>query len=380
MKGIAAIKSNQGLSLIELLIAMVLGLTLTAGIIQIYVGTSTTERDQEARLRIQENGRFAMNYLGQEVRMAGYLGCLGAIGGATVNSTLDSPPVSFQPGVGVQGWEADGTDPGTINNSAANVAVVETDSNEWDTSGGNNMPDGVNGVPNSDILRVWVADGNAGVVSTITQGVTPSFVAENDVGIAANDFLILSDCEQADFVQACVVTPIGGTTTSTISLSTACNPGNEASAPITSIAPAEVVRLQGTLFYVGKRDDDATNTSALFRRRLSATGAVDAAEELIEGVESMQILYGINLDQDIRSTADTYLPADQVTDWADVISVRISLLLQSVDDGTVPFPQPYTFDGVIYDGDDDNGELPQDTRVRRTFTNTISLRNRALGF
>ena len=72
-----AAKSMQGLSLIELLIAMVLGLTLAAGVMQIYVGSSATERDQDARLRMQENGRFALNFLANELRMAGYLGCLG---------------------------------------------------------------------------------------------------------------------------------------------------------------------------------------------------------------------------------------------------------------------------------------------------------------
>ncbi|CAN0381736.1 unnamed protein product, partial [Discosporangium mesarthrocarpum] len=47
----ASHKTQTGLSLIELLIAMVLGLSLATGVVQIYVGTSTTERDQDARLR-----------------------------------------------------------------------------------------------------------------------------------------------------------------------------------------------------------------------------------------------------------------------------------------------------------------------------------------
>lgn len=378
------ISRQDGLSLIELLISMVLGLTLATGVVQIYAGSNTTERDREARQRIQENGRFASNFLSQEIRMGGYLGCLGALEGATVNSTLDGPPASFQPQFGIQGWEATGTNPGVINNSASDVATVSSTTAEW-TNGavGHVIPD-VQAVPNSDILRIWGAAGSSGIVTSITQGVTPSIQAESDVGIAVDDFLIISDCEQADFVQACAVAPDAGpATTSTITLSTACNPGNVASSPISSQTdaadPAEVVRLEGTLFYVGKRGDVATNPPALFRRQLSATGTVDVAEELIEGVESMQILYGINLDQDVRSTVDTYVPANLVTDFADVISVRISLLMQSVEDGTVPSPQAYTFDGVTYDGADGNGDLPPDTRVRRVFVNTISLRNRALG-
>ena len=90
------------------------------------------------------------------------------------------------------------------------------------------------------------------------------------------------------------------------------------------------------MFYVGKRGDTATNPPALFRRQLSATGTAGVAEELIEGVESMQILYGENIDQDPRATVDTYVPADLVANWNDVISIRISLLMQSIEDGIVP--------------------------------------------
>jgi prepilin-type N-terminal cleavage/methylation domain-containing protein len=62
----------QGFSMSELLIAMVIGLSLAVGVIQVYVGTSQTERDQEARARMQENGRYAVNLLASELRMAGY--------------------------------------------------------------------------------------------------------------------------------------------------------------------------------------------------------------------------------------------------------------------------------------------------------------------
>lgn len=378
------ISKSNGLSLIELLVSMVLGLTLATGVVQIYAGSNTTERDREARQRIQENGRFATNFLSQEVRMAGYLGCLSSIEGVTVNNILDGPPATFQPQFGVQGWEATGTNPGVINNGASDVAVAATNTAEWTNGEAGHVIPTFNAVPNSDIIRIWNAAGTPGLVTSITEGIAPSIQAESDAGIAADDFLILSDCEQADFVQACVVTPDAGpATTSTISLSNACNPGNDSPAIISSVTsvadPAEVVRLEGTIFYVGKRGDIATNPSSLFRRQLSATGTAGTAEELIEGVESMQILYGINIDLDVRNTVDAYVPANLVTEFSKVISVRISLLMQSIEDGSVPAPQAYTFDGVVYDGQSGNGDLPADTRVRRVFTNTISLRNRALG-
>lgn len=371
----------SGLSIIELMIAMVLGLTLAAGVVQIYVGSTATERDQDARLRMQENGRFALNFLGNEIRMAGYLGCQGSITGSSVNNTLDSPPATLQPETGIQGWEAAGTAPGEINNSANNVATVSSTTAEWSTGGaGFNIPD-VQAVPNSDIVHLWGGWGNSGPVTNIdNSGADPVVEAESSVGISANDFLIISDCEQADFVQACVVTPDAApATTVDITLDNSCNPGNIGTAVVTSANPAEVIRLEGSLYYVGKRDNNANNPPSLFRSTLTATGTAGPGEELIEGVESMQLLYGVNLDQDVRATVDAYLTADQVTNWDEVIAVQVSLLMQSVNNGTVPAPQSYTFDGVTYDGAGGNGDLPDDERVRRVFTATISLRNRALG-
>lgn len=372
--------SMAGLSLIELLIAMVLGLTLATGVVQIYVGTSTTERSQMARLHIQENGRFALNFLANEIRMAGYLGCLGSMEGNAANDTLDHPVNStMQPGFGVQGWEADGTAPGEIANSVNNVATIASTNAEWtgNAFAGFNIPT-VQAVPNSDILRLWGGVGNASVVSNIdNSGADPVITTTTDAGVAVNDFLIISDCEQVDFVQACDVVNAGVVTT--ITLTTGCPMGNVASAFVTSTAPAELIRLQGSLFYVGKRDNDASNPPSLFRATLDTDGTIAAPQEMVEGVESMQLLYGVNVDQDVRATVDAWVTAEDVFDWDEVIAIRINLLMQSVEGGTVPEPQAYTFNGVDYDGNVGNGSLPQDERVRRIFQTTLTLRNRSLG-
>jgi type IV pilus assembly protein PilW len=45
----------------------------------------------------------------------------------------------------------------------------------------------------------------------------------------------------------------------------------------------------------------------------------------------------------------------------------------------MPAPQTYVFNGVTYNGGAGNGALPEDNRLRRVFTSTITLRNRAVG-
>ena len=377
------LRRADGFSLIELLIAMALGLTLAAGVMQIYAGISTAGWDQNARLRIQENGRFALNVISSEIRMAGYLGCLGSMEGSAANNTLDGPPATLQPGTGIQGWEAAGTAPGEINNSIDNVETVASTSGEWATSpagAGFRIPN-VQAVPNSDLIRLWSGAGAAGAVSAVdNSGADPVIQAEAASGIRTGDFLIISDCEQVDFVQACTVTPTGGgATTVDVIIGSTCSPGNTATATVTSAAPAEVIRLQGSFYYAGKRNNAAGNTPSLFRAVLDTDGTAAAGEEIIEGVESMQLLYGVNTDRDVRATVDAYLTADNVTDWDQVVSVQVSLLMLSVEEGMVPSPRQYTFGGVVYDGAGGNGDLPGDHRLRRVFTSTVSIRNRALG-
>jgi type IV pilus assembly protein PilW len=101
----------------------------------------------------------------------------------------------------------------------------------------------------------------------------------------------------------------------------------------------------------------------------------DQAEEIVEGVENMQITYGVDTDAIMDGTANRYLPAASfaptgASDWARVVSVRISLLLASAEDGMTDSPQSYNFNGGIV--------TSADRRLYQVMTTTLTLRNRAL--
>ncbi len=89
--------------------------------------------------------------------------------------------------------------------------------------------------------------------------------------------------------------------------------------------------------------------------------------ELVNNVQSMIILYGIDTDAD--GSANRYVRANNVTNMATVVSVRVSLLMQSLEDKLTTKPQPYIFNGATV--------TPTDYRVRRVYTATVSLRNRS---
>ncbi|MGV8891264.1 MAG: PilW family protein [Pseudomonas sp.] len=72
-------RSSRGFGLIELLIALALSLVVVLGVAQIFIAAKNTYVSQNTAAAMQEDARFALSKLIQEVRMVGMFGCLGAI-------------------------------------------------------------------------------------------------------------------------------------------------------------------------------------------------------------------------------------------------------------------------------------------------------------
>ncbi|MGA8260302.1 MAG: PilW family protein [Arenicellales bacterium] len=71
----ARARYSRGFSLTELLVAMVIGLLLLAGLVTLMVNSKKNYATQDYSARLQENARFAMRFLSYDIRMAGYYGC-----------------------------------------------------------------------------------------------------------------------------------------------------------------------------------------------------------------------------------------------------------------------------------------------------------------
>jgi len=67
---------QKGISLVEVLVAMTLGLVLILGVVQIFASSRQTYQVQDASARLQEDGRYVLTRISQELRMAGMFGCL----------------------------------------------------------------------------------------------------------------------------------------------------------------------------------------------------------------------------------------------------------------------------------------------------------------
>ena len=151
-------------------------------------------------------------------------------------------------------------------------------------------------------------------------------------------------------------------------------PGNNAAAwgaNQTYGLASEVARLEAVAFYVGRGE---TNAPSLFQLRSQRTGATTSqfvAEELVEGIDTMQVRYGLDTDNDrqvnVWQTANLVAAAN---DWPRVLSVEITLLARSTEEyGTESDAVIYNVGGMRFDPIDDR-------RLRKVFTTTMALRNR----
>lgn len=360
---------QSGLSLIELMIALVVGLILMAGVVSIFLSSRKSYGINSAVGRIQENARAAMNFIRHDVRMAGYMGC-GTSDSELVNQ-INSParttlPYNFNNAI--TGFEYNNTAP-TDNYTITSETPPAVGAASWTPSLDPSLPTGGAGyaIPGSDIFAVSLSQGTIAPssVSSIPTGGDSLTLTANNNGLAAGDLLIVSNCVYTAVRQATSMTG------RTIAMDTGTNaPGNTSHLAAALAQGAQVTIARVVAFYVGTSVDGSPALYEATTYTPNANGF--RSEEIVPGVENMQVLYGMAASINDQ-TPSQYVTADKVTNWNSVISVRVALLLRSAT-GAVPMPaaaQPYNLLGTTV-------QVPRDTRLRQVFTATIGLRNRTL--
>lgn len=329
---------QAGLSLIELMVAMVIGLILIAGVIEIYVNSKQTYRDQDALSRLQENGRYALGILTTNVRPAGFSGC-GDIESVTPTIiALGTVPSSF----------------------AADSAVTgsEYKTSTWDPA----LPGalGANVLANTDILTVSRA-GDCGATLTGNLAADNANIkvnSNNTCGFSQNDVVMISDCVDAEIFKI-TSNPSTNGPDQTLTHGNSTNITNKLSKLYQQ--DAEVLTFNSETYFV--RNGTGGIPSLWVLDNTQATGGNNPLE-LVEGVENMQVEYALDAGSD--GVPDSYAAADVAkANWDKVVAVRIRLLLRTIENVNAP---AYSFNGVNYTG----GFL------RQEMTATIKLRNRGL--
>lgn len=378
-------RQQAGFSMVELMVAVTIGLILLAGVSSILVSTKKTYTTQDSNARLQENARIAMLILTRELRNAGYTGCNNDSNNIT--NVLNGGASSFDYDLGTLFEGADGSE-STLKWHPSTKTVAST---LLDAS---NNP--ITPRAGTDMFMVRGAE-SAGSLNLITKmnNQAAQISIQDGSGIVAGEILILSDCSSTDIFQATDNT--GGSSQDNIIHNTATSevPGNRkldngAKLSKTYDNDAQLMRFKSTIYYIAT---GASGEPALFRRKVSTSGTF-TTEELVEGIENLQVLYGVDSGTD--RVADSYVKADAVGDsnWGKVVSVRFGIIsralanLQTADRKTANKAldtKPLDIDG---DGNPDflgtetstttteSGGTVQDRLYdRRMFRTTVLLRN-----
>jgi type IV pilus assembly protein PilW len=185
--------------------------------------------------------------------------------------------------------------------------------------------------------------------------------------VTAGQVMMITDCEHYSVFQVTGWT--GGTPNGLIQHAIGgSDPGNvtnDLGTPY-SLVGSRVMALQTVIYYVA--NDLVTNEPGLYRQ----TGATQPAELIIDGVQALQIAYGEDTDAD--NIANIYTTADAVTNWYAVVSVTLSMLVRSNENGTNVDSNNYPMLTTALGGKT-LGPY-NDRRQRMVFTTTITLRNR----
>jgi type IV pilus assembly protein PilW len=394
-----------GLSLIEIMVALVIAALLLLGLSQIFIGSKSTYRLQEGMSRVQENARFVLQYLEENVRMAGYMGCGNDVDLTTKPGTppsflnhlrrLDSalgvvpirqetllPPERFERPI--EGFAAVGSGDG------AQPAVGDP-AVDWVPA----IPGGPNGykidapVKGSDILILRIiSDESTPLLGDFDMGGGKFNVGKPDFVVPGKVYAI-TNCANARIFKASTRTPgsnpvIAGAADNLLFLTTDTGStwtGTFANLQFNqsgSTLNAEVHRADYLALYVGLSADNSEPV-------LKVVDGQGVSEELADNVESMRIQYGTDTDGD--GAVDKYFGADSTdaaanladmdntnrdANWRKVLSVRVALLMRSQDRASVG---THGTDNT-YDLFDVPMTRPVDGRFRDVYTTTIALRNR----
>ncbi|MCI3943666.1 hypothetical protein K0038_00661 [Pseudomonas syringae] len=83
--------TSKGFGLVEIMVALVIGLVVSLGIVQIFSASRATYQSQNSAARMQEDARFILSKLVQEIRMTGMNGCLKLDSSAPVAPAISRP-------------------------------------------------------------------------------------------------------------------------------------------------------------------------------------------------------------------------------------------------------------------------------------------------
>lgn len=341
----------RGFTLVELMVAVTLGLIILAAISTLFVSSKQTYKAQDSLARLQENARFAMQFLTSDLRLGGYYGCLDNVSDKSVSSVVNSSSLAY-----------------SVDQAA--VEGLDKTNGVWLPSGIANLPAGI--VAGTDAITIRFVDPISSVLlaADMPNSAAPLTVATPG-DFKQGDIVMVADCSSAHLMQVTnVVTgstlehaPGGADATKIPPWPGNTNPASFSPDKKYAVAGSKILRFATRRYFVA----NSGSTPTLFRDLNGGT-----PEEVVRGIEMLKLTYGVDTDGDIDRTPDIYVDAENVPDWNSVVTVRVGIIARSLQKEADTDAGPIDIEN---DGVDELVPAPGDGFRRRAFQTTVQLRN-----
>lgn len=356
----AALRLNRGFTLVELMVALLLGIILIGGTISLYLNNQQSFRTTEAIAKVQENGRFAFELLSRDLRDAGSNPCaLKAVTSVVRDASATIPWWANWSAGTVIGYNGDQSGGGAVVGTASGERVTATDA--------------------ITVLRTSLDDGDLRTIQAYDFAST-SITLNTVTGYAATTAALACDLNSGAIFDIWAVSnslaQLDHQTSSPSMNCTAllgyplqndCTGGSTKTFAVGGF----VTKLDSGFWYIGV---NSRGTRSLYRHALTRSGSIITTEprEMVPDIEDMQIEY-LTRDRTLTTNdlATAWIPAsdnlfiDANGAWREmtigsatrnnqeVVAVRITLTLVA--------PDGFSIEGVP---------------LRRTAYGVIKLRNR----
>lgn len=293
-----------GFSLIELMVAMMLGLVVVGGVISVFLSNQRVYQTNRALSDVQDGSRIAFEMLARDIRNAGLTACS--------NSGRVANVLKIGPANGGTTWW------GNWNN-----AVRGFEGDDDAVPAGTGEADRVAGEPSLQLLG---GDDTSFSVASHDPGTAQFVLNEASTEPSAGDVFIVCDFDHAAIFQSSSYSAgtktlghasTAGNCSTGLGFPTSCGAANV----YQYRANAFVTRLNVADWYIGKNPE---GSRSLYR--FGHTGGTPVREEMVRGVSDFQLSYH---QSDLTSTP--FVSAPKVTSWGNVTAVRAILTIESSD-------------------------------------------------